>query len=74
MRARRSIRILAFTWDRKDLTEALVQARAKNVLARVGADRKQTLAGKTRGQTARLLELAAAGAEVVLLQGRDYGP
>eukprot|EP00969_Alexandrium_andersonii_P199212 8796803-Alexandrium_andersonii.AAC.1 len=26
--ARRSIRILAFTWDRQDLTEALVKAQA----------------------------------------------
>eukprot|EP00969_Alexandrium_andersonii_P270238 11944986-Alexandrium_andersonii.AAC.1 len=29
--ARRSIRILAFTWDRQDLTEALAQARERNV-------------------------------------------
>eukprot|EP00969_Alexandrium_andersonii_P078142 3446009-Alexandrium_andersonii.AAC.1 len=61
--AHRSIRILAFSWDRQDLTEALVRARERNVLVRVGADRKQTLGGKTRDQTARLLELAAAGAE-----------
>eukprot|EP00969_Alexandrium_andersonii_P243277 10746164-Alexandrium_andersonii.AAC.1 len=61
-------------WGRQDLTEASVQARAKHILVRVGADRKQTFAGKTRDQTARLLELVAPGAEVVLLQGRGYGP
>eukprot|EP00969_Alexandrium_andersonii_P336657 14881219-Alexandrium_andersonii.AAC.1 len=38
----------------------------------MGVDRKQTLDGKTREQTSRLLELAAAGAEVFLLTGRDY--
>eukprot|EP00969_Alexandrium_andersonii_P116949 5171388-Alexandrium_andersonii.AAC.1 len=32
--ARRSIRILASTWDRQDLTEALVRARERNVPVR----------------------------------------
>eukprot|EP00969_Alexandrium_andersonii_P200863 8873477-Alexandrium_andersonii.AAC.1 len=32
LQARRSVRVLAFTCDRQDLTEALAQARAKNVL------------------------------------------
>eukprot|EP00969_Alexandrium_andersonii_P151247 6687586-Alexandrium_andersonii.AAC.1 len=38
----------------------------------MGIDKRQTLDGKTRDQTSRLLELAAAGAEVFLLTGRDY--
>eukprot|EP00969_Alexandrium_andersonii_P214276 9462666-Alexandrium_andersonii.AAC.1 len=30
--ARRSVRVLAFSWGREDLTEALVRARERNVL------------------------------------------
>eukprot|EP00969_Alexandrium_andersonii_P040053 1755401-Alexandrium_andersonii.AAC.1 len=41
--------------------------------ARMGVDKSQTLAGKTRDQTSRLLELCAVGVEVYLLTGRDYG-
>eukprot|EP00969_Alexandrium_andersonii_P362553 15459975-Alexandrium_andersonii.AAC.1 len=63
---------MAFTWDRQDVTEALTRARARNVPIRMGVDRRQTLDGKTRDQTARLLELAAVGVEVYLLTGRDY--
>eukprot|EP00969_Alexandrium_andersonii_P021875 957608-Alexandrium_andersonii.AAC.1 len=63
---------MAFTWDRQDITEALARARTRNVPIRMGVDKKQTLEGKTRDQTSRLLELAAVGVEVYLLTGRDY--
>eukprot|EP00969_Alexandrium_andersonii_P276784 12234587-Alexandrium_andersonii.AAC.1 len=32
--ARRSVRVMAFSWDRQDLTEALVRARERSVLVR----------------------------------------
>eukprot|EP00969_Alexandrium_andersonii_P187381 8279678-Alexandrium_andersonii.AAC.1 len=38
----------------------------------MGVDKSQTLAGRTRDQIARLLELGAVGVEVFLLTGRDY--
>eukprot|EP00969_Alexandrium_andersonii_P254058 11228924-Alexandrium_andersonii.AAC.1 len=63
---------MAFAWDRQDITEALVRARGRSVPVRMGVDRKQTLDGKTRDQTSRLLELAVAGVEVFLLTGRGY--
>eukprot|EP00969_Alexandrium_andersonii_P194459 8589374-Alexandrium_andersonii.AAC.1 len=63
LQARRAVRVLAFTWDRQDLTAALVHVCTKDVPVRIGVDRKQTLAGNTKEQTARLQELAAAGAE-----------
>eukprot|EP00969_Alexandrium_andersonii_P040391 1770824-Alexandrium_andersonii.AAC.1 len=34
--AKQSIRVMAFTWDRQDITEALVRARARNVPIRMG--------------------------------------
>eukprot|EP00969_Alexandrium_andersonii_P300954 13305290-Alexandrium_andersonii.AAC.1 len=74
LRAKRAIRVSAFTWDRKDLTMASIHAHGKGASVRVGADRGQTASGATRDQKARLAELRDVGVEVVLLQGREYAP
>eukprot|EP00969_Alexandrium_andersonii_P133678 5911803-Alexandrium_andersonii.AAC.1 len=42
LRARHTIRVSAFTWDRKDLTTALIHAHRKGVRVRVGVDQGQT--------------------------------
>eukprot|EP00969_Alexandrium_andersonii_P090253 3985679-Alexandrium_andersonii.AAC.1 len=68
LRAKRSIRVAAFTWDRKDLTVALAHAHGKGVSVRVGVGRGQTASGTTRDQAARLGELHEAGVGVVLLE------
>ena len=73
LHARSYVLLLAFTYDRPDVTEALVGARRRGVEVKIGVDRKSTLQGSTRDQLQRLKEMAAYGAEVRVCSGRGYG-
>ena len=70
--AKSYVLLTAFTYDRPDVTDALVEARRRNVEVRIGVDRKSTLQGTTRDQLQRLKEIAAHGAEVRVCSGRSY--
>ena len=66
------IRMLVFTYDREDITEALLHAKRRGVDVRVGADKRWTLNGRTRDQLQRLQLMAAEGIEVRVIQGDSY--
>ena len=59
--AEQYVRLLGFTYDRSDVTEALKLAKSRGVDVMVGIDRRWTLNGRTRDQLARLKELEAHG-------------
>jgi len=71
-RAKEFVMLFAFTFDRADVTKALLAAHARGCKVSVGVDRRWTLNGKTRDQLSRLQELAAQGIDVRVLVGTAY--
>ena len=68
-RAKEFVLVLAFTFDRQDMVDALKEAVTRRCEVIVVADRNYTLTGKTRDQLQRLQELESNGAVVRLAQG-----
>ena len=64
--------LFAFTFDRADVSKALLDAHARGCKVSVGVDKRWTLNGKTRDQLSRLQELAAQGIDVRVLVGTAY--
>ena len=64
--------VTAFTYDRQDLTDALIRARRRGLTVSVAVDKKNTLSGSTRDQLKRLKELEAHGAQVRVCNGSGY--
>ena len=61
--------VLAFTYDLRELSEALIAASERGVGVQVIADYRSTLGGSTRDQVQRLRALRAAGIGVLLASG-----
>ena len=61
--------LMGFTYDRQDVTDALIRAVRRGLGVRVGLDRRFTLSGKCRDQLQRAKQLYAEGAKVRLLDG-----
>ena len=61
--------LMGFTYDRQDVTDALIRAVRRGLGVRVGLDRRFTLSGKCRDQLQRAKQLYAEGAKVKLLDG-----
>ena len=70
--ARVYILVSAFSFDRADLADALVDARRRGVEVRVAVDKKMSLGGTTRDQMQVLKAMAANGVKVRVCQGRGY--
>ena len=60
--------LTAFTYDRADLTEALVEARGRGLEVLVAADRRMTLSGSTRDQLKSLKTLARGSRRRIQMQ------
>ena len=71
-RAKEFVMLFAFTFDRADVTKALLDAHARGCKVSAGVDKRWTLNGKTRDQLSRLQELAAQGIDVRVLVGTAY--
>ena len=71
-RAEKVALLFAFTFDREDVTDALLRAKAKGDEVKIGADRSNSLNGRTRNQLQKLQELDAGGVEVNVVQGGTY--
>ena len=61
--------LMGFTYDRQDVTDALIRAVRRGLGVRVGLDRRFTMSGKCRDQLQRAKQLYAEGAKVRLLDG-----
>ena len=70
--AQEVVLFFAFTYDREDITDALLRAKAKGLEVKIGADRSNTLNGRTRNQLPKLQQLDAGGVEVNVVQGGAY--
>jgi phosphatidylserine/phosphatidylglycerophosphate/cardiolipin synthase-like enzyme len=64
-----SVGLLAYTFDRSDLVDALVGARRRGSAVTVGVDRRFSLNGRCRDQEQCLRRLTAEGVVVRLLDG-----
>jgi phosphatidylserine/phosphatidylglycerophosphate/cardiolipin synthase-like enzyme len=73
-RATGPVAVLAYTFDRADLAEALVQARSRGLAASIGVDRRFSLNGRCKEQEQNLRMLQASGVAVKLLDGGPSGP
>jgi phosphatidylserine/phosphatidylglycerophosphate/cardiolipin synthase-like enzyme len=70
-KARQYVFLLAFTFDREDITAELIKAIQRNVMVVIGVDRRWTLSGKCRDQHQQVKRLSAEGAKVRLLDGES---
>ena len=66
--------MLGFSFDRADITTALVAARKRGCLVRVVLDHNMTIKGKTRDQFSSAKELVACGIHVRVASGVPLGP
>ena len=64
--------VLAFTYDRADITQALLEAKRRRCDVKVGSDTSWALGTKAKEQGPRLKQLVAGGVEVRVLNGRSY--
>ena len=71
VRAREYVLVMAFTLDREDLVQRLIEAKGRGCEIVVVADRNFTLSGKTRDQLQRLQQLESNGARVRLASGHS---
>ena len=65
--------VMAFTYDRADITNALLEAKQRRCDVKVGSDVTWAMGHKAKEQGPRLRQLAAGGVEVRVLRGRPYG-
>jgi phosphatidylserine/phosphatidylglycerophosphate/cardiolipin synthase-like enzyme len=68
-RAKEYVMLFGFTYDRQDITDALIRAAHRGLEVQVGLDKRYTLSGKCRDQLQKAKQLRAEGVAVNLVDG-----